>query len=176
MAAIKQYCPWVIRLTLRRRIMCQREVYCPVNPMLFPWVVAVRQRGCWHSIQMQLLSMGRDGGESGFQMFLGASAVGETPPFCLRRCLSGGAQMFTRGADTSVIITFPFRENSFRTIAFFFFHSVCSFEWVCVCVCFFFKGTLVWCAKRIDVFGVSVGCQDPFPQPRFLPVSAGCCW
>lgn len=67
---------------------------------------------------MQLLSRGRDRRESGFQMFLGAGAVGETHPFCLRRCLSGGAQMFTHGADASIIIKFPFREKSVRTVAF----------------------------------------------------------
>lgn len=61
--------------------MCQRDVYCPVNPMLFPLVVAVRQSDFWHSMHMQLLSRGRDRRESGFQMFLGASAVEETPPF-----------------------------------------------------------------------------------------------
>lgn len=118
MAAIKQHSPWVISLTLHRRIMCQWDVYCPVNPMLFPWVVAVRQSDFWHSMHMQLLSRGRDRRESGFQMFLGASAVGETHPFCLRRRLSGGAQVFAHGADASIIIKFPFRENSVRTISF----------------------------------------------------------
>lgn len=172
MTAINQQCPWVISLTLHRRIMCQRDIYCPVNPMLFPSVVAVRQSDCWHSMHMQLLSRGRDRRESVFQMFLGASAVGETHPFCLRRCLSGGAQMFAHGTNTSIIIRFPFRENSVRTIAFSIVFVLLSKFF---CVCFFLKGTLVSHMKRNDCFGVSVGCQDPFPQPQLPLVSAGCC-
>lgn len=166
MTAIKQHSPWVISLTLHRRIMCQRDVYCPVNPMLFPSVFSVRQSDFWHSMHMQLLSRGRDRRESGFQMFLGASAVGEPHRFCLRRRLSGGAQVFAHGADASIIIKFPFRENSVRTI---------SFLSDAFCVRCFLKCTLVSCVKRNDGFSVLAGCQDPSPQPQLPPVSAGCC-
>lgn len=122
--------------------MCQREVYCPVNPMLFPWVVAVRQRDCWHSIQMQLLSRGRDGGESGFQMFLGASAVGETP-------LPASEDAYQEEHRCSLMeLTHPsslgfLSEKTLLGPLLFSIAFVLLSEFMCVCVCFFLKGTLV---------------------------------
>lgn len=80
--------------------------------------------------------------------------------------------MFAQGADASVIIRFPFRENFARTIAFSVVFVLLS---VFFCVFFVLKGTLVSCVKRNDGFGVSIGCEDPFHQswlPQSLQVTA----
>lgn len=93
----------------------------------------------------------------GFQMFLGASAVGEAYPFYLKRCLLGRRQMFVHGSNMSIVIRCLFRENSARTIEFSIAFVLLSLlvGWL-VYVCFFLKGTLVSCVKRNYGFGFSV--------------------